>query len=123
MTPITTQFANAQHPGFHFPLNQDTVAGRKKQKMFWAHRLAMDASFAHASFEQRVKQAEGLCRSMSNDAQDVNENNPNLNGNPIQLELNFSYVDGQRKAPEVQTIPATEPSSVENDARKKPRPR
>lgn len=25
MTPITTQFANPQHPGFHFPLNQDSL--------------------------------------------------------------------------------------------------
>lgn len=96
------------------------VVGRMTQKTFWAHRLRMDASFAHAAFEQRQRQAEGFCRSMSNDAKDVNVNNPNLNGNPIQLELNFSYVDGDRVAPTVQTIPV----SGESDPKKgKPKPR
>ena len=42
------------------------------------------------------------------DASDVNENNPNLAGNPIQLSLDFSYVDGQTKAPAIQTIPTGE---------------
>jgi hypothetical protein len=79
--------------------------GKKTQKTFWAHRLKMEASFAHASFDQRQKQAEGFCRSMSNDAKDVNANNPKLKGNPIQLELNFGYVDKQKKAQRVQTIP------------------
>lgn len=96
------------------------VVGRKKQKVFWAHRVRMDASFAHASFEQRERQAEGFCRSMNNDAKDVNENNPHLKGNPIQLELDFSYVDGERKAAPVQTIPIAEPPA-EGDAEKRKR--
>src|SRR4051794_6844459 len=67
-----------------FPVS---IGGTLKQKTFWAHRTEMTASFAHASFEQRQKLAEGFCRSMNNDAKDVNEFNPSLQGNPVQLEL------------------------------------
>jgi hypothetical protein len=81
------------------------IDGKKKQKTLWAHRLKMTSSFAHTSFEQRQKQAEGFCRSMHNDATDVNANNPNLKDNPVQLELNYSYVKGDAEPRKVQTLP------------------
>ena len=82
------------------------IAGTKKQQTLWAERLTMIESFAHASIEGRHKQVEGLCRSMRNDADDINANNPNLKDNPIQLELDFSHVgDTKKKKKEPQTIP------------------
>jgi hypothetical protein len=65
----------------------------------------MSNSFAHAAFDQRQKRAEGFCRSMHNDAEDVNAYNPNLADNPIQLDLDFGYVQGQAEHREVQTLP------------------
>ena len=81
------------------------IDGKKKQKTLWAHHLKMTSSFAHTSFEQRQKQAEGFCRSMHNDATDVNANNPNLADNPVQLELNYSYVQGEVEPRKAQTLP------------------
>jgi hypothetical protein len=92
---------------FHAAKLPVSIAGKLVQKTFWAHRSDMTASFAHASFEQRQKQAEGFCKSMSKDAADVNSNNPNIKGNPIQLELDFRYVDKRQMRPQkVQTVPA-----------------
>ena len=98
------------------------MAGRVTQKLFWSNRTTMDASFAHAAFEQRLRQAEGLCRSLSNDAKDVNANNPNLKGNPIQLELDFTYVAAERK-PAAQTIPISDKAIIVDTTKPKPKPR
>jgi hypothetical protein len=95
--------------------------GGMVQKTFWAHRSEVSASFAHSSFEQRQKQAEGFCRSMCNDAQDLNDNNPNLKGNLIQLDLDFSYVEGSKAVQRVQTIPTEIPHDSKKLAKKKPR--
>ena len=95
-------------------------AGKPIQKTFWSHRLNLDASFAHASMEQRQKQAAGFCRSMFNDAQDLNDNNDNLKGNPIQLELDFSYISGEKPKQRVQVIPTSKPHS-EKLGKQKPR--
>lgn len=83
--------------------------GEMIQKTFWAHRLDLEASFAHKSMDQRQKQAAGLCRSMFNDAQDLNDNNENLKGNKIQLELDFSYITGDKPKQSVQVIPTDVP--------------
>lgn len=95
--------------------------GKWVQKTFWAHRLKLDASFAHKSMEQRQKQAEGFCRSMYKDAQDLNDNNTNLVGNQIQLEFDFTYVTGAAPRQEVQILPTELPHDSERLAKKKPR--
>jgi hypothetical protein len=96
------------------------VPGAKKQKIWWADRLTMEASFAHASFEQRQKQTEGMCRSMSRDATDVNVNNPNLKKNPVQLELDFRFVETQKRAQKVQTVPIDDVSNNQSLTKSKP---
>jgi hypothetical protein len=88
------------------------------QKTFWAHRLELDASFGHKSFEGRQKQAAGFCRSMFKDAQDLNENNKNLRDNPIQLELDFRWVAEERPKQVVQTIPIDSSHSMKLSKRK-----
>jgi hypothetical protein len=97
------------------------VPGKKVQKTLWSHRLKMTESFAHTSFEQRQKKVEGICRAMHNDAEDVNANNPNLAKNPVQLDFNFSYVQGQSEAPKVQTLPILPPGAAKKGPPKKPK--
>ena len=71
--------------------------------------------------EGRQKQAEGFCRSMFNDAQDLNDNNENLAGNFIQLDLDFSYVAGGKPKQTVQVIPTDATHDSEALGKKKPR--
>lgn len=97
-----------------------TKSGKLVQKTFWAHRSEMEASFAHASMDQRQRQAEGFCRSMYNDAQDLNDNNNNLEGNPIQLELDFRHVSGEKRKQEIQIIPTDVPHDRQRLSKKKP---
>jgi hypothetical protein len=99
-----------------------SLPGKKTQKTLWVHRLKLTSSFAHTSFDQRLKQAEGVCRTMHVDAEDINTNNPNLADNPIQLELDFSYVQGQAEPRKVQTLPILPAGSVSKKlAKKNPR--
>ena len=96
-------------------------SGKFVQKTFWAHRSDLQASFAHASMNQREKQAEGFCRSMFNDSQDLNDNNSNLSGNPIQLNLDFRYVSGEKPKQSVQVIPTDIPHDSKKLGKEKPR--
>lgn len=96
-------------------------SGKFVQKTFWAHRAELGAAFAHKSMEGRQKQAEGFCRSMFNDAQDLNDNNENLADNFIQLDLDFSYVTGDKPKQSVQVIPTDAPHDSKALGKKKPR--
>lgn len=95
--------------------------GRIVQKTFCGDRLEISASFAHTSMEQRHRQAEGFCRSMYKDAQDLNDNNPNLKGNALQLELDFRYLDGGSDTERVQIIPTEVVHDSAQLGAKKPR--
>lgn len=95
--------------------------GKMVQKTLWSHRSELDASFAHTSMDQRQKQAEGFCRSMYNDSQDLNDNNENLKGNPIQLELDFTYVSTEKPKQKVQIVPTDESFDSKKQAKKRPR--
>jgi hypothetical protein len=116
---------------YHSAMLPVNVGGTVVQKQLWGDRLTMSASFAHASMQQRHKQTEGMCKSMHVNIEDVNENNPNLADNPIQLSFDFSYVTETKKRPRVEKIQADAPPvppapadvSSEKPKRKKRKPR
>jgi len=94
---------------YHSAMLPVKIGDKIVQKQLWGDRLTMSASFAHASMEQRHKQAEGACRSIHSSSEDINQNNPNLADNPIQLSFDFSYVTEVKQKSRVEKIQIDEP--------------
>ena len=106
---------------YHSAMLPVNVGGRVVQKQLWGDRLTMGASFAHASMEQRHKQAEGMCKAMHRSIEDIKQNNPNLPDNPVQLSFNFEYVTETKKKPRVEKIDPDKPSADGSKNKKPPK--
>lgn len=94
---------------YHSAMLPVNVGGKVVQMQLWGERTTMSATFAHASMEQRLKQTEGMCKSIHTNSQDVNQNNPNLADNPIQLSFDFSYITETKKQSRVEKIKLDDP--------------
>ena len=78
----------------------------------WDEHLKMSEIHAMLSFEQRARQIEGAHRSLMNDADSFNENNPNGQRSPVQLEFNFDRTIETNQTQQVERIRADDnPSS------------
>ena len=53
-----------------------------------------------------------MCKAIHRTVEDVNENNPNLADNPIQLSFDFSYVTETRKQSKVERIHTDGPAPM-----------
>lgn len=77
---------------YHAAKFEIPVGGKMTQRTLWESRGSLTAEFANVSFSQRHNQAIGICRSLKNDVDDFNTNNPLAEGHEIQLEFDFSTI-------------------------------
>lgn len=77
----------------------------------WDEHLKMTAIHAMLSFEQRARQIEGAHRSLVNDAESFNDNNPNGALHPIQLEFDWERSSAVESPQRVERLQSDDPPS------------
>lgn len=94
---------------FKFPID-----GKMTQRTLWESRDSLTAEFANVSFKQRHHQVIGICRSLKNDIDDFNTNNPLAEGHEIQMEFDFTAIVETPLQPRVVEISPSEVATPES---------
>lgn len=101
---------------YHAAKFEIPIDGKMTQRTLWESRDSLTAEFANVSFSQRHNQAIGICRSLKNDIDDFNTNNPLAEGHEIQLEFDFTAIVEAPLQPRIveisQSVVATQNSVV-----------